>query len=47
MENSNKIITLKNVSKVYDGVTVVEDFNLEISLEDSFGETAVNAVESI
>ena len=31
MENSTKIITLKNVCKVYDGVTVVDDFNLEIT----------------
>ena len=31
MENSNKIITLKNVSKIYDGITVVDDFNLEVT----------------
>lgn len=31
MENSQKIISLVGVNKVYDGVTVVDDFNLEIT----------------
>ena len=31
MEENNKIISLSHVSKVYDGVTVVDDFNLDIT----------------
>ncbi len=31
MEDSKIIITLDHISKVYDGVTVVDDFNLEIT----------------
>jgi len=31
MENSKKIITLHGVNKVFDGTTVVDDFNLEIT----------------
>lgn len=31
MENSQKIISLVGVSKVYDGVTVVDDFNLDVT----------------
>jgi spermidine/putrescine transport system ATP-binding protein len=30
MENSNKIITLEKISKVYDGVTVVDSFDLKV-----------------
>lgn len=31
MDDSVKIISLQNVSKVYDGVTVVDDFNLDVT----------------
>ena len=31
MEDTNKIISISNVSKVYDGVTVVDDFNLDVT----------------
>jgi len=44
-ENPNKA-TLKAKIRIIP-IEAVEDFDLEVSLEDSFGETAVNATESI
>jgi hypothetical protein len=43
---TDKKATLKAKIRIIP-IEAVEDFDLEISLEDSFGETAVNATESI
>jgi hypothetical protein len=45
-EANPKKATLKAKIRIIP-IEAVEDFDIEVSLEDSFGETAVSAAESI
>jgi hypothetical protein len=46
VEANPKRATLKAKIRIIP-IEAVEDFDIEVSLEDSFGETAVSAAESI